>query len=151
MFLWYLQFSWRHAVGVLHSWNSNTLTSWKESYDKPRQYIKKQRHYFPNKSLSSQSYSFSSSHVWMWALDHKEGWVPKNWCFWTMVLVFLRVSWTARSNQSILKETNPEYALGVLLKLKRQYFGQLMQRVDSLEKTHMMEELKAKGERENRE
>ena len=48
--------------------------------------ILKNRHYFPNKSLSSQSYSFSSGHVWMWELDHKEGWVPKNWCFWTMVL-----------------------------------------------------------------
>ena len=48
--------------------------------------IKKQRHYFANKGLSSQSYGFSSGHVWMWKLDHKEGWVPKNWCFWTVVL-----------------------------------------------------------------
>ena len=59
---------------------------WKESYDKPRQHIKKQRHYFANKGLSSQSYGFSSSHVWMWELDHKEGWAPKNWCFLTEVL-----------------------------------------------------------------
>ena len=58
---------------------------WKESYDKPRQCIKK-RHYFAVKGLSSQSYGFSNSHVWMWELDHKEGWVPKNWCFWTVVL-----------------------------------------------------------------
>ena len=64
----------------------------------------------------------------------------------------MRVLRTARrSNQSILKEINPEYSLGLLLKLKLQYFGQLMQRVDSLEKTQMMEELKAKGKRENRE
>ena len=48
--------------------------------------IKKQRHYFVNKGLSSQSYGFSSSHVWMWELDYKESWVPKNWCFWTVVL-----------------------------------------------------------------
>ena len=48
--------------------------------------IKKQRHYFTNKGLYSQSYGFSTSHVWMWDLDHKEGWVLKNWCFWTMVL-----------------------------------------------------------------
>ena len=48
--------------------------------------LKKQRHFFANRGLSSQSYSFSSSHVWMWALDHKEGWMPKNWCFWTVVL-----------------------------------------------------------------
>ena len=63
-----------------------TLTPWKESYDQPRQHIKKQRHYFANKDPSSQSYGFSSSHVWMWELDYKESWVPKNWCFWTMVL-----------------------------------------------------------------
>ena len=62
------------------------LTPWKESYDQPRQHIKKQRHYFTDKGPSSQSYGFSSSHVWMWELDHKEGWVLKNWCFWTVVL-----------------------------------------------------------------
>ena len=59
---------------------------WKKSYDKPRQCIKKQRHYFPDRGLSSQSYGFSSSHVWMWELDYKESWVPKNWCFWTVAL-----------------------------------------------------------------
>ena len=52
----------------------------------PKQHIKKQRHYFANKGLSSQSYGFSSSHVWMWELDYKESWVLKNWCFWTVVL-----------------------------------------------------------------
>ena len=62
------------------------LASWKKSYDKPRQYIKKQRHYFANKGPSNQSYGFSSSHVWMWQLEHKESWVPKNWGFWTMML-----------------------------------------------------------------
>ena len=59
---------------------------WKKSYDQPTQHIKKQRHDFANKSLSSQSFGFSSSHVWMWELDYKESWVPKNWCFWTVVL-----------------------------------------------------------------
>jgi len=58
----------------------------KKSYDQPRQHIKKQRYYFPNKAPSSQSYVFSSSHVWMQELDYKESWVPKNWCFWTVVL-----------------------------------------------------------------
>ena len=62
------------------------LAHWKKSYDWPRQHIKKQRHYFANKGLSSQSYGFSSSHVWIWELDHKESWASKNWCFWTMVL-----------------------------------------------------------------
>ena len=62
------------------------LAPWKKSYNKPRQCIKKQRQYFANKSLYSQIYGFSSSHVWMWQLDHKEGWAPQNWCFWTVVL-----------------------------------------------------------------
>ena len=61
-------------------------TPWKESYDQPRQHIKKPRHYFVNKGPSSQGYGFSSSHVWMWELDYKESWAPKNWCFWTVVL-----------------------------------------------------------------
>ena len=62
------------------------LGPWKKSYDQHRQHIIKQRHYFAYKGLSSQSYGFSSSHVWMWELDYKESWAPKNWCFWTMVL-----------------------------------------------------------------
>ena len=62
------------------------LTSWKESYDQPRHHIKKQRHYFVNKGPSSQGYSFSSGHVWMWELDCEESWVPKNWRFWTVML-----------------------------------------------------------------
>ena len=59
---------------------------WKKSYDQPRQHIKKQRHYIANKGPSSQSYGFSSSHVWMWELDYKENWALKNWCFWTVLL-----------------------------------------------------------------
>ena len=62
------------------------LTPWKESYGQTSQHIKKQRHYFANKDPSSQCYGFSNCHVWMWELDHKESWVPKNWCFWTVVL-----------------------------------------------------------------
>ena len=57
-----------------------------ENYDQPRQHIKKQRHYFADKGPYRQSYGFSSSHVWMWELDHKESWALKNWCFWTVVL-----------------------------------------------------------------
>ena len=63
-----------------------TLAPWKKSYDQPRQHIEKQRHYFANKGPYSQSYGFSSSHVWMCELDYKEIWAPKNWCFWTVVL-----------------------------------------------------------------
>ena len=62
------------------------FTPWKESYDQPRQHIKMQKHYFSNKGPSSQSYGFSSGHVWMWELDYIESWEPKNWCFWTVVL-----------------------------------------------------------------
>ena len=61
-------------------------TPWKESYDQPKQHIKKQRHYFANKGSSSQGCGFSSGHVWMWELDYEESWALKNWCFWTMVL-----------------------------------------------------------------
>ena len=118
------------------------LTPWKKSYDQPRQHIKKQRHYFANKGPSSQGYGFSSGHVWMWELDYKESWAPKNWCFWTAVLkkTILRVPWTARrSNKSILKAISPGCSLeGLMLKLKLQYFGHLMWRLDSLEKTLML-------------
>ena len=62
------------------------LAPWKESYDKPRQNTEKQRHHFANKDPYGQSYGFSSSCVCMWKLDHKEGWVTKNWCFWILVL-----------------------------------------------------------------
>ena len=115
------------------------LTPWKESFDQPRQHIKKQRHYFVNKGPSSQGYGFSSGHIWMWELDYKESWAQKNWCFWTVCWRrLLRVSWTARrSNQSILKEISPGCSLeGLMLKLP--YFGYLMRRTDSLEKTLML-------------
>ena len=75
-----------HYRWCLQTWNKNTLAPWKKSYDQPRQHIKKQRHYSADKGLSSQGFGFSSSHVQMWELDHKEGWALKNWCFWTVVL-----------------------------------------------------------------
>ena len=99
-------------------------------------------YYFANKGPSSQGYSFSSGHVWMRELDYKESWAPKRidafelWC-WRRLL---RVPWTVRrSNQSILKEISPGCSLeGMMLKLKLQYFGHLMRRVDSCEKTLML-------------
>ena len=117
------------------------LIPWKKSYDQPRQHIKKQRHYFANKGPSSQGYGFPV------VMCGRESWTVKNaehrridafelWC-WRR---FLRVPWTARrSNQSILKETSPGCSLeGLMLRLKLQYFGHLMWRVDSLEKTLML-------------
>ena len=104
--------------------------------------------YFANKGPSSQIYGFSSSHVWMWELDHKEGWridAFELWC-WRRLL---RVPWTTRrSNQSILKEINPEYALeGLMLKLKLQCFGHLMWRANSLEKTLMLGKVEGRRRR----
>ena len=76
-----------HCRWWLQPWNYKIFAAWKKSYDQPRQCIQKQRHYFANKGLSSQSYGFSSNHVGMWKLGHKEGWVPKpNWYFRTVVL-----------------------------------------------------------------
>ena len=119
----------------------------KKSYDQPRQHIKNQRHYFANKSPSSQSYGFPSSHI-QWELDRKkvERWridAFELWC-WRRLL---RVPWIARrSNQSILKKKiNPEYSLeGLILKLKPQYFGHLMWRANSLEKILMLGKIEGK-------
>ena len=113
-----------------------------ESYDQPRQHIKKQRHYFVKKGPSSQGYGFASSHVWMWELDFiKESWALKNWCFWTVVLEKPLDSPLdyKEIHQFILKEISPGCSLeGLMLKLKLQYFGHLMWRADSLEKTLML-------------
>ena len=119
-----------------------TLAPWKNSYYQPRQYIKKQRHYFSNKSLSSQSCVFFPVVMYVcesWTIKEAEHWrinALELWCWRTL----LRVPWTARrSNQSILKEIGPEYSLEVLmLKVKLQYFDHLMRRTDSLEKTLML-------------
>ena len=81
------------------------LVPWKKSYDKPRQCIKKQRHYFANKRPYSQSYGFSSSHVWMWEMDHKESWALKNWCFWTVVL---EKTFESHLDCKEIKPVNPE-------------------------------------------
>ena len=85
---WQILFSWtlKSLWMVTADMKLKDSAPWKKSYDQPRPHIKKQRHYFVNKVLSSQGYGISSSHVWMWELDHKESWVQKNWCFWTVVL-----------------------------------------------------------------
>ena len=120
-----------------------------KSYDQPRQHIQKQRHYFANKGPSRQRYDFPSSHVWLWELDYKECWALRIdalelWC-WRRLL---RVPGTARSNQSILKEINLEYSLEeLMLKLKLQYFGHLVQRADLLEKTLMLGKIEGRRRR----
>ena len=89
----------------------------------------------------------------MWEFDSKEIWVPKNWCFWTVVLEKTLESPldAKRSNQSILKEINPKHSLeGLMLKLKLQYFGHLMWRTDSLEKTLVMGKIEGRRKRDDR-
>ena len=116
------------------------LTPWKKSYDQPRHHIKKQKHQFVDIGPSCQDYAFSSGHVWMWELDCEEGWAPKNWCFWTVVLekTLERPLDCKEIQPEHPKEISPGCSLeGLMLKLKLQYFGHLMQRVDSLEKTLM--------------
>ena len=113
-----------------------------KSYGKPRQCIKKQRLHFADKGLSSQSYGFSSSYVWLWALDHKESWAPKNWCLWIVVL--------KKTLESPLdwREIDP-----VNLKWNQSWIfigrvdGHLMQRANSLEKTLMLGKIEAKRRR----
>ena len=117
------------------------LAPWKKNYDKPKQCIKKQRHYFADKGLYMQGYDLPR------VMYSSESWTVKKaecqridaselWC-WRRLL---RVPWTARrSNQSILREMNPEYSLeGLMLEMKLQYFGHLMQAANSLEKSLML-------------
>ena len=117
------------------------MQSLRQTYDKPRQRIKKQRHHFANKGPYSQSYGFSS---WTIKDEHQRIDAFKLWC-WRRLL---RVLWTARrSNLSVLKEINPEYSSeGLMLKLKLQYFSHLMQRTESWKREWCWERLKAGGE-----
>ena len=112
-----------------------------KSYEKLRQCVKQQSYHFADKGLSSQSYVFSSSHLWMWELDHKEGWVLKNWCFQTVVL---EKTLESPLDCKEIKPVNPKgnqpwiFIGRTNVKLKLQYFGHLMWRADSLEKTLML-------------
>ena len=86
--LWQILFSWtpKSLQMVIAAMKLKDACSLEENYDQHRQHIKKQRHYFINKDLYGQSYGFSSSCVWIWDLDNKKDWVPRNWCLWTVVL-----------------------------------------------------------------
>ena len=122
------------------------LAPWKESYDQPRQHIKKQRHDFANRGPSSQSYGFSSSHVWMVELNHKESWARKIWCFWTIVL--------EKTLESLLdcKDIKPVNSKGNQLKYSLEgldwcWSSNLMWRVDSMEKTLMLGKIEGRKRR----
>ena len=127
-----------------------TLAPWKKSYDQPRQHVKKQKHYFAKKGPPSQSYGFSSGHVWMWELDHKESWAPKNWCFWTVAL--------EKTLESPLdcKEIQPVHPKGnqfwILIgrtdaEAETSVLGHLIRRTDSFEKTLMLGKIKGRRRR----
>ena len=121
-----------HCRWWLQPWNSKTLAPWKKSYDKPRQH--------------SQSYGLSRCESWTIKKAERQRIDAFELCCWRRLL---RVPWTARrSNQSILKEISPEYSLeGLMLKLKLQYFGHLMQRTNSLEKTLMLGKIEGRRRR----
>ena len=107
------------------------------------------QHYFV-KGPSSQSCGFSNSYVWMWELDYKESWAPKNWCFWTVVLEKILESPLdcKEIQQSILREISPGCSLeGLMLKLTLQYFGHLMWRTDSFEKTLILGKIEGRRRR----
>jgi len=119
----------------------------KKSYDKPRQCIKKQRHYFTNRGLYSQSYGFSGSHVWIWGLDHKKSWMPKNWCFWTLVL---EKTLESSLDSKEFKPINPKDDQSWIFiertdtEAEAPVIGHLMWRTDSLEKTLMLGKIEGK-------
>ena len=132
-----------------HPWNKKTIAPWKESYDQPRQHIRKQRHYFANKGPSSQGYGFSTSHIWMWELDYKESWAMKSWCFWTVVLdKTLESPLDCEEIQPIhLKGDQSWVFIGMTDMLKLQYFSHLMWRADSFEKTLMLGKIEGRRRR----
>ena len=136
------------AMKLKDAYSSKEL--WKESYDQPRQCVKKQRHYFVHKGLSSQGFGFPLVMYGCesWTIKKAEHWridAFELWC-WRRLL---RVPWTARrSNQSILREISPGCSLErLMLKLKLQYFGHLMRTADSLEKTLMLGKIEGRRRR----
>ena len=138
--LYFLQLQ-NHCRWWLEPRNEKTLVPWKKSYDQPRQHIKKLRCYFADKGPSSQSYGFSSTHVWMWELDHKESWVPKNWCFWTVVLEkTLKSPLDCKEIKPVHPKGNQSWTFigGTDAEVEAPILWPLMWRPDSLEKTLML-------------
>ena len=137
---WLGLFDYVMEVRHFHCWGPGSIPGWGT---KTAQHVWCSQIYI-FKWESSQSYGFSSSHVWMWNLDHKESWVLKNCGVGRRLL---RIPWTARRpNQSILEEISPEYSLEGLMQ-KLQYFGHMMRRTDSLEKALMLVKIEGRRRR----
>ena len=141
-----------HCRWWLQPWNSKTLAPWKKSYDQPRQHVKKQRHYFANKFPSSQSYRFSSSHVWMWKLDRKESWALKNWCFWTVVLEKTFESpLDSKGIQSVNLKGNQSWIfIGMIWSWSSKTLATWCEELTHLKRLWCWERLKARGEGDDR-
>ena len=126
------------------------LALWKKSYDKPRQYIKKQRHYFAKEIPSSESCGFSSSHIWMWELDCEESWVPKNWCFRAVVW---EETLESPLDSKEIKSVNPKGNQPWLFigrtdaEAEAPIVGHLMWRANSLEETLMLGSIEGRRRR----
>ena len=114
------------------------LAPWKKSYDQPMKHIKKQRHYFADKDLSSQSYGFSSSHVWMWELDYKERGVSKNWWFWAVLEKTLESDLDFKEIKLVNPKRNQPWIFIERIDAEALILWPLMQRAYSLEKTMML-------------
>ena len=133
---------WLHFAGAaVKRYPTSEIREAQVSYDQPRHHIKKQRHYFANKSPSSQGYGFPSGHVWMWELDCEESWAPKKWCFWTVVLQkTLESPLDCKEIQPVHSEGDQSWVfIGTTdAKAETPILGHLMRRFDSLEKTLML-------------
>ena len=126
------------------------LAPWKESYNRPRQHIKKQRHYFADKGPYSQSYHFSSTYAWKWELIHKGGWALKNWCFWIVGLEkMLESPLYCKEIKPVSPEGNQSWIFigRTVTEAQLWYFGYQIQRASSLEKTLMLGKIEGKRRR----
>ena len=149
---WQILFSWAPKLlqMVTAAMKLKDACSWKKSYDQPRQHIKKQRHYIVKKDPSSQSYGFSSSHVWMWELNYKESWVQKNWYFWTVVLKkTLESPLDCKEIQLVHPKGDKSWVFigGTDAKADTPILWPLMRRADSFEKTLMLGKIEGKRRR----
>ena len=150
---------WETILGVPKSLQMVTeamklrcLDPWKKSYDQPRQHIRKQRHYFADKGPSSQSNGFSRNNVWMWELNYKESWAPKNWCFWTVVLEkILESPLDCKEIKSVNPKGNQSWIfIGRTDAEAETPFGHLTWRTNSLEKTLMLGKIEGRKRRGQR-